>query len=223
MNKLKNINTIIFDLDGVLIEHDYTDEAKKMCEALGIPYSSEIDEPWNNFWNDFYTNFKDKKVTIELVISNLLEYVEYFKIYGKSIDELYEAIELKETIVKFHDYAPLLEKLQNKGYKIVSLTDWFYDRQTKVLDDLGYLDYFEKVYAFDNWYLKPDKRSVGRIIDNNDKDSFVIVGDSLIADVATGNNAGIKSIWFNQNNKVNNTSYTPDYEINDLNQLLDIL
>jgi FMN phosphatase YigB (HAD superfamily) len=49
------------------------------------------------------------------------------------------------------------------------------------------------------------------------------VGDSLISDIQGGNNAGILTCWYNPNGIVNDKGLKIDYEITDLNQILDYL
>ena len=55
------------------------------------------------------------------------------------------------------------------------------------------------------------------------KKEIMIVGDSLTSDIQGGNNAGIVTCWYNPKGQRCNTSVKIDYEINDLNQILDIV
>jgi len=51
------------------------------------------------------------------------------------------------------------------------------------------------------------------------KDTILIIGDSLSADIAGGNNAGIDSCWFNEHGIENRTKIKPTYEIIELSEL----
>ena len=51
------------------------------------------------------------------------------------------------------------------------------------------------------------------------KDKILMVGDSLTADVAGGNGAGIDSCWFNLRSIKNQTNIAPTYEIRKLREL----
>lgn len=55
------------------------------------------------------------------------------------------------------------------------------------------------------------------------KDEILIVGDSLTSDIQGANNVGIPCCWYNPNGKVNNKNLRIDYEIKNLNEILDIL
>jgi len=53
--------------------------------------------------------------------------------------------------------------------------------------------------------------------------NVIMVGDSLKNDIQGAKNAGIKSVWYNPENYENKTDILPDYEINDLMQLNEML
>ena len=51
----------------------------------------------------------------------------------------------------------------------------------------------------------------------------VHVGDSLQSDIVGANECGIRSVWLNADGVTNDSGVTPDHEIGDLRELLDIL
>ena len=50
-----------------------------------------------------------------------------------------------------------------------------------------------------------------------------MIGDSLTADIAGGNVAGIDTVWYNPNHKENTSLAVPTYVVADYQALLDIL
>ena len=75
-------------------------------------------------------------------------------------------------------------------------------------------------------YNKPDERFFNycfNIISPIEKEEVVLVGDSLTADILGGINYGIKTIWFNKDNKENDTTIKPDFIVNKLLELKNIL
>jgi 2-haloacid dehalogenase len=52
-----------------------------------------------------------------------------------------------------------------------------------------------------------------------DKNKTLLIGDSLSADIAGGNNSGIDSCWFNKSGDINDTDIMPTYEIRRLSEL----
>ena len=55
------------------------------------------------------------------------------------------------------------------------------------------------------------------------KESTLIIGDSLSADIQGGYNAGIDTCWVNPLKKENNLDVQPTYEITSLQELLVLL
>ena len=74
--------------------------------------------------------------------------------------------------------------------------------------------------------VKPQKQFFDycfeRIPDINLEETL-IVGDSLSSDILGGNNAGIKTCWFNPNHQINTLGVKVDYEISKLDELLKII
>ena len=73
---------------------------------------------------------------------------------------------------------------------------------------------------------KPAKEffdAVFREIGEERRAGSIIVGDSLTSDIAGANRAGIKSCWYNPRGTENGTNATPDFEIKDVREILEIL
>ena len=50
-----------------------------------------------------------------------------------------------------------------------------------------------------------------------------MIGDSLEKDIKGAKNANIKAIWYNPDNKINETEINPYYQITNLMELKEIL
>ena len=87
--------------------------------------------------------------------------------------------------------------------------------------------YFEQVFISDRiGFQKPDKAFYDYIADDIayfDYSRALMIGDSLLADIQGGNNAGIDTVWYNPYIKTNETGIRPTYEVNDYKQLLALL
>ena len=71
-------------------------------------------------------------------------------------------------------------------------------------------------------YQKPEREYFSYVLANIppvSKDKILIIGDSLSADIAGGNIAGIDSCWYNPHGNKNDTTAIPTYEINHFNEL----
>ena len=56
-----------------------------------------------------------------------------------------------------------------------------------------------------------------------DKNKTIIVGDSLSSDIKGGKNAGITTVWINRQKSTVPEELLPDFEINDISELIKIL
>lgn len=75
-------------------------------------------------------------------------------------------------------------------------------------------------------YDKPAKQYTDYVlshIPNFTKENAVWIGDSLSADIKAANTANITSIWFNSSKKALNGQATPDYIVDNLEKIFDIL
>jgi HAD superfamily hydrolase (TIGR01549 family) len=72
-------------------------------------------------------------------------------------------------------------------------------------------------------FQKPDKEYFDYVfshIPQISKDEILIIGDSLTADIAGGNNAGIDTCWYNEHGIENSTDIEPTYEVKHLSEIL---
>ena len=81
------------------------------------------------------------------------------------------------------------------------------------------------VFAQDHGVAKPDPRLFHIAVDRAgcDPRSFLHVGDSLEDDVEGANMAGVRSVWLNRGRSPNETGIRPDFEINALSELPDLV
>lgn len=95
------------------------------------------------------------------------------------------------------------------------------------IESSGIGKYFKNIFISQHIGAdKPSKEYFNKCfaqISGFSKDEAVIVGDSLTSDIQGGCNAGIKTVWFNPNKVVNSTAVKPDYEIENLTQLISLL
>ncbi len=94
-----------------------------------------------------------------------------------------------------------------------------------ISEDVGYekpaKEFFNKALG-DSVELLREKGVLGRE-ETLGMNEAIIVGDSLTSDIKGGNNAGIKTCWYNPKGHVNDKGVQVDYEIKDLNEVYKIL
>lgn len=119
-----------------------------------------------------------------------------------------------------------LEKVKNDYdlYVITNGTAFIQDSRFK-LSDMS--KYFKKRYISENLNTrKPEKaffEYIEKDINGIDYENSYIVGDSLSSDIQCGINSGIKTIWFNKENKQNTKNIIPNYEVKSFEELYDLV
>ncbi len=96
----------------------------------------------------------------------------------------------------------------------------------RILKKKGVLDYFQsQVFSDEVGYEKPHPAIFEKSLDELGvkPEQAIHIGDLLLTDVAGAKAIGMKAVWFNFNNKVNETTHEPDFEIPKLLHLIEIL
>lgn len=222
MDKLKNVKYVIFNCDNTLCLHR-KDEAKMLANALGIPYNSEFKRQYSFMLQHSYIYFETQKVKLKK-FTQLVDICMPILIKHKICAEEFIKVWFSLNCCFINEDAiDVLNYLQAKDYKIIILTDSFYEKQNKLLEDFNINSYINDLYSIDNNYLKRNPKSISRVITSNNINEYVMVGDSLEYDIAFAMNAKIRSIWFNPEYKNNNTKFKPTIEINSLLEICRIL
>ena len=121
----------------------------------------------------------------------------------------------------------MLHKLSLAGYDLYGATNGITTIQKGRLAHSPITRYFKKVFISEE--LKVAKPSplffdrVAKDIPDFDKDTAVMIGDSLTADIQGGINAGIDTIWVNLAKKENRTMIKPTVEVRSYAELLEFL
>lgn len=219
--KLKKVNTIIWDCDNTIWIHR-KDEIKIISKYFGIPNIPKLNEQFNEMLKQLYIFFEDRKVTFQDLASLIETYIPIVKQYGIKPEKFLEEWLRLDTSFLNEDALEVIKYFYAKGFKNIVLTDWLWDSQVMLLEKYGVLPYIEKVYTCDDEYLKTNPKTKERVIEKGKEKQYIIVGDTLISDIAFANMAGIQSVWFNPNYKENDTKYTPTYEVSSLLELCKI-
>ena len=219
------INRILFDYDGTLIIHDKENEGRQVAKLLGLSGDQipEFERRLAVFFEEYYV-VNDCKMTYDIYIRNLDSAIWPYEVFGVTARQLDEAIrENSKANTKLAANAKeTLEYLASKGYQLCLFTNGFYDAQTDSMKYKGIFEYFDKIYAWDNFYTKPDRRAFMRALSGTNPKHNVMIGDSLTSDIAPAKAMGIYSVGINICN-VHKSEIKPDLVISDLSELRTIL
>jgi HAD superfamily hydrolase (TIGR01549 family) len=183
----------IFDLDGTLIDADFSLEKEYFKKCLSeedakifLPNTSKLLGKYEDIYPHYDVSLLSEFLTLESGVSITPEIIrgwrELISNYPANVVEGVEEV---------------LEYLKRKDKSLVVLTNWFSDDQKKRLETGGLTKYFDYVYGGDNSYLKPNKSSYIEACGIYPMEECVIIGDSLERDVLGAMNIGLDSIYYN--------------------------
>lgn len=222
---MKNVRTVIWDLDGVVWFHK-REEPEILAKAMGIAEQEEFATEFYDFFATFIEYFRDKKVTEDETLKVIEQKMPILYFYGYTPGQF---LKVQNRIKLFlndfnEDSLAVMKYLSEKGIKNIVKTDWWRDVQEHLLHTYGSMVYIEELHSCDNAFLKCNKLSAKGIIKPGKEEEYIIIGDSLISDIAFAKANGIKSIWFNHNfKKENTTPYQPTFEVPSLLEVMGII
>lgn len=188
------IKRLIFDVDNTLIEwkNEYWKTLENVFNELNIEYKTEI---LNNIikaidtyeeTNEYYNREK------------MLEHI------NKTTNCKFDMKFLNTTLRAFEKCIPEEDKkvintleYLSKKYELVILTNWFADIQTHRLENFGILHFFSKVFAGEDFKIKPYKESFVIAMENRLPQECIMIGDSLKDDIQGAINVGMEAIYIN--------------------------
>ena len=214
---LENVTTIIWDCDGTLWHHS-DNEMELLCSALHLEKTEALEEQYFQMLSDFQDYFQGKTVTQKKMVEFIRKEMPILDYYNLSPADFFKKWMMVETGQVDKEAKTCLEKLSEKGYRNVVLTDWFMETQVMLLSKYGLLQYIEAIYPLEGQYLKADHRSFDRIFSTKTHlEEYIIIGDSLKSDIGFATHAGIASIWYNPRKKVKTEKdVVPSYEVHSL-------
>ena len=226
------IKTILWDLDNTLIDFDIAE--KNAIKSLFEKYNlgpctdkmiKEYDKINKSYWKKFEKNEVDKKNGL------VQRYVDFFKLYNldtsiaREFNDAYQ-IALGDTIIYLDDSYNIIKSLKGKVRQCI-VSNGTTAAQRNKLKKSKFDELFDDVFLSDEiGFEKPSVEFFDYVFDKigvTDKSEVIIVGDSISSDIQGGENAGIKTVWYNAKGKGHNERPRVDYDIRDLREVYKIL
>lgn len=226
------IKVILWDVDGTLLDFKAAEYAaiKKCFEIFDLgECTDEMIGRYSVINRGYWEKLECGEITKPEVLVN--RFVDFFETENikpdcaKEFNEQYQKW-LGETVCFCDNSYELMENLKGrvKQYAVTNGTKAAQDRK---LSKSGLIDIFDGVFISEVVGCeKPGIKFfeyVWEQIGDYDKKEILIVGDSLTSDIQGGNNAGIMCCWYNPKNIKNETNLRIDYEIDDLQKILEII
>lgn len=215
---------ILFDYDGTLIIHDKENEGRQVSKRLGFDewQTVEFEKRLKDYLRNHFV-LHGVKITKRAHYENLQNVFRPEEI-GSTVKAIDEAI-TENSIVSTTLAAnakETLEYLASRGYQLCVFTNGFYKGQVANMMHKGIYEYFEKIYAWDDFYAKPDERAYYRALANTEPSRNIMIGDTIATDIAPAKKLGFYTIGVNLGDQ-DLTQDSPDRVITDLSELRQIL
>lgn len=228
---------LIFDVDHTLLEFD-DDEKRAFYNAFkerGIILDKKQLSDLRDFSYVGWAKLGLNDVHDELIQKN------YHELYKRYVYEMFDEISSKvdfgidSSIVAdsfllhlakrghpIGNCEKVLKTLSEK-YRICIATNGLHAVQTGRLT--AFSDIYKIFISEKIGHIKPEREFFDFMLEelSAERDECLMIGDSLSSDIAGAKSSGMKSCWFNRFKKINESGVIPDYEIKNIDELLDIL
>ncbi len=224
------IKNILFDMDMTILNFNMAERTalQGALRALGVEPREEVLNRYNEINLSQWKLLEKGLLTRERLKIRRFELL--FEEMGIAMAPELGAANYELRLAQGCDYMDgakeLLEQLRGK-YKMYIASNGTASIQRSRIAGAKLAQYFDGIHISEEvGYNKPDKRFFDVCFSDIEKktgqpilhEETVIIGDSLTSDIQGGINAGIKTVWFNREQK-DCGEIVPDYEIHRLDEL----
>lgn len=230
---MKGFDVVLWDVDGTLLDFSAAERAA-MISLFRDFDMGECDEEMLSRYSEINKKYWRMLELGEMTKPQILKgrFEEFFMKEGidrapcpEEFNRLYQ-LRMGDTIVFCDNSREIVSSLRGR-VKQYAASNGTVAAQTKKLSRSGFDALLDGVFlSEDLGYEKPAVQFfdlIFRAIGPVDKNRVIMIGDSLTGDIAGGNRSGIKTCWYNPSGLINETEAAPDYEINDLHEVMPIL
>jgi len=224
---MKNYDVFLFDADGTLFDFNMaeTNALKIIFKNCNFKFSDDILAKYREIniraWESYEKGEISKSELQVIRFERLFEYAG-IKHDEKEFNDMY-LYELGKGSFLIEGALEICKEIKAAGGIIYIVTNGILATQEARIKHSLIKDYISGYFVSEHiGYQKPHKSYFDYVFSHivpAEKEKIIIIGDSLTADIAGGNNAGIDSCWFNASCKFNDTDITPVYEISSLLEL----
>ena len=226
------IQTILWDVDATLLDFHAAEKAAilKLFRQFHLgECTEEMLQRYANINRGYWERLERGELTRDQVlVGRFQEFFEKEELDVSAAPAFNEAYQssLGDTIVYRDDSYHIIKSLRGKVKQYVVSNGTIVAQEKKLrLSGLGEL--MDGVFLSEELGVeKPNKAFFDKVfkeIGDMDRDTVLIVGDSLTSDIRGGNNAGIRTCWYNPGHAALIEGVLVDYEITDLHEVYDLL
>ena len=220
---MKNIKAIIFDAYGTLF--DVNSAAEKCKEKIG------------DKWEDFANYWRITQLEYTWLRSLMNRHKDFWQITEDSLNKSIKKFEIDQSmrsellnlykiLATYPEVKKTLEELKRKNFKLAILSNGTPDLLNQLVKSNSLEEFFNDIFSIETVGIYKPNADVYNIPIKkyNILKNEVLFLSSNTWDVSGGGNFGYKSIWVNRNNNIfDNLDYSPEFELKNLKDLLDII
>lgn len=226
------IKVILWDVDGTLLDFHAAERVaiKTLFQKFGLGECTDaMLQKYSKINRSYWERLERGEISKPQVLIGRFE--DFFASEGIDVGvapEFNQAYQLSlgDTIVFCDNSFHIIESLKGKVKQYV-VSNGTIIAQTKKLRLSGLGELMDGIYLSEDLGAeKPNIKFFEQVfadIGPIDKSEILIVGDSLSSDICGGNNAGIRTCWYNPSKEKMSGDYKIDYEIANLNEIYEIL
>ena len=227
---MKKYKKLFFDVDDTLIDF-------KAAEKVALPavfkeyqmdFTEKVEVYYKTLNRQLWLALERGEITREQLMDRRFgETMQHFgqNIDGRKMDERYREL-LVETIVLIEGAEEVLAELSKK-YELYIVTNGMIKTQHARLKAANLTSYFTRIFVSEETgYQKPQIEFFNYVfanVENFEKSTSLIIGDSFSADIIGGFNAGIDTCWYNPHHVKVEASIQPTYVLRNLHDLVGML
>ncbi|MBP5728412.1 MAG: YjjG family noncanonical pyrimidine nucleotidase [Clostridia bacterium] len=227
-----NFTTLLWDVDGTLL--DFKAAEKAAVKALFREFSlgectDEMVRRYSQINEVFWQRLERNELTKPQILVGRFE--QFFTEVGipaslaPAFNDRYQ-FALGDTIVFRDDSIRIVRSLRGR-VKQYAVTNGTVAAQNRKLAASGLKDLLDGAFLSEGVGAeKPNMAffdAVFEAIRPGDLSKILIIGDSLTSDIRGGNNAGIKTCWYNPDKLPARPGFQIDFTVSDLREILDIV
>lgn len=224
---------LLFDADGTLFDFDSAETWAfgATCRELGIDPTEQRLQDYKAANKQVWKEFELGTISIDQLQSE--RFARFFTQQGIDADPQKTGRRFTDHLALagqvYPETVPLLEELQDRGYRLSLITNGISRVQHGRLEVSRTERYFDTICISEEiGFQKPKKEFFDIFLDmahleEADKEQCLVIGDSLTSDILGGINAGIDTCWYNPTGKMGDPDIVPTYEIGLLQELLTLL
>ena len=227
MHDLKKYDTFLFDADGTLFDFDKAaaNALRIMFEYCGFEYTDDIWEIYREINFQVWDSFEKGEIGVETL--RTLRFERLFNKLGvyydtKDFNEKY-LYELGKGESLIDGALDICSDIVSCGKRIYIVTNGFSVVQEARKKHSPLKNYISDFFVSELiGFQKPHTSYFEYVFANIpqfSKEKTLIIGDSLAADIAGGNNVGVDTCWLNIKGVVNNSGIVSTYEITELKEV----